>query len=672
MIVFVCNRSGFYKPKELSARKRKSTAYGSRKINSICPAKIKATFSGSNILVEYSLNHVGHEDTNKLCYMSIPTSTRENIASQLIKNVPPDSVITNIKHPLPTDESERQRKHIATRHDIRNVGDRYGAILPERYDKSDALSVRKWAVINKDSVLYYKEQDTILNDEFSSLLRKDDFVLVVMTKKQKEVLRSFGSNVIAMDSTHGLNGYDFPLTTVMVIDETNRGYPVAFMFSNTVNEAILEVFFRSIEKTIGDLKPKTFMTDMALEFYNAWKKVFPEPQFHLFCTWHVLRAWKDNLNKVCASGLNLTQKDVISIKKQLYRFLRCDLMREMDPETFLKELDAFLSTKNVLLKDFQSYFETYYASCVKQWAYCHRKEAGINVNMVCEAFHKVLKWKHLKGRKIKRMDKALKAILDYLDKRLENEIIEEERCSIEAYKPRIIAERHKKSLWGTLDQIFPYKNYWAAESFSESQNEDKHVKEIYIIEERMRVECSKNCKLICAECNTCSHKFTCSCPDNAILSNMCKHIHLLCKFLAANPVQEHPKEPVEELVQEFSEELVEVVTDIEDEDEGGDEAASIITGGKNATPGLEEECEKLIKNIIDSVQNVKSKEKLHTIKAQLKIIEATCMLPDDEIISSFPLKTLNRGEKLTGPIKKQPRLYRTSKQRKQKKSTLDE
>lgn len=31
---------------------------------------------------------------------------------------------------------------------------------------------------------------------------------------------------------HGLNNYDFELTTIMVVDEFGEGVPVAFMFSN--------------------------------------------------------------------------------------------------------------------------------------------------------------------------------------------------------------------------------------------------------------------------------------------------------------------------------------------------------------------------------------------------------------------------------------------------------
>ncbi|KAJ8914302.1 hypothetical protein NQ315_011287 [Exocentrus adspersus] len=53
-----------------------------------------------------------------------------------------------------------------------------------------------------------------------------------MKNSQQLMLEKFGCNTIAVDSTHGLNQYDFELTTVLVIDEYGEGFPAACMFSN--------------------------------------------------------------------------------------------------------------------------------------------------------------------------------------------------------------------------------------------------------------------------------------------------------------------------------------------------------------------------------------------------------------------------------------------------------
>ena len=58
-------------------------------------------------------------------------------------------------------------------------------------------------------------------------LEIDDFVLIIQTELQKQMMREFGKRVVCIDSTHKTTGYDFLLITVMVVDEFGEGYPVA-------------------------------------------------------------------------------------------------------------------------------------------------------------------------------------------------------------------------------------------------------------------------------------------------------------------------------------------------------------------------------------------------------------------------------------------------------------
>ncbi|GFY43995.1 uncharacterized protein TNIN_438741 [Trichonephila inaurata madagascariensis] len=51
-------------------------------------------------------------------------------------------------------------------------------------------------------------------------------------------------------------------------------------------------------------------------------------------------------------------------------------------------------------------------------------------------------------------------------------------------------------------------------------------KDIYIV--KRNVTCSKERILMRRECNHCLHNFTCTCIDNAVQCNMCKHIHFIC------------------------------------------------------------------------------------------------------------------------------------------------
>lgn len=76
-------------------------------------------------------------------------------------------------------------------------------------------------------VLLFKRQG-----EESNILQCEDFCLIIMNQSQQHMLRTFGSNIIAIDSTHGLNPYNFELTTLLVIDEHDEGFPCVCMFSN--------------------------------------------------------------------------------------------------------------------------------------------------------------------------------------------------------------------------------------------------------------------------------------------------------------------------------------------------------------------------------------------------------------------------------------------------------
>jgi len=111
---------------------------------------------------------------------------------------------------------------------------------------------------------------------------------------QATMAQLFGNNIIAVDTTHGMNQYNYDLTTLMVVDEFSNGFPVAYMFPNRKNTCIFQHFFRSIKEKVGNITAKTFMSDMDDTFYNAWVSVMGGATYTLYCSWHVDRAWQKN------------------------------------------------------------------------------------------------------------------------------------------------------------------------------------------------------------------------------------------------------------------------------------------------------------------------------------------------------------------------------------------
>jgi len=220
----------------------------------------------------------------------------------------------------------------------------------------------------------------------------NDFMLIILTETQKEVLKKFGSGKLCIDSTHGTNQYNFNLTTIVVIDEFGEGYPAAFCISTKIDEVHMTVFFSKIKEAIGCLAPNVFMSDDAAAFWNAWiKTMYPIPKFHLLCKWHIDNNWRKNLKKIAGTQI---------VKAYIYKTLRV-LLEEPNETQFETLLNSFLCKleEEPALHDFKAYFVSHYVYRKKLWAACYRQQVMLNTNMVLEAFHKTLKYVYLKGKK---------------------------------------------------------------------------------------------------------------------------------------------------------------------------------------------------------------------------------------------------------------------------------
>jgi len=119
-----------------------------------------------------------------------------------------------------------------------------------------------------------------------------------MTQFQSELLLKFGNDKIYTDETYGLNGYNFQLCTLVVVDEFGNGYPVAFCFPFKSDTPFYKHYFQCIKNVIGKITANVFMSDDEPAFYNAWNAVMGPVEKQLSHTWHVLRNWTKNLSKI--------------------------------------------------------------------------------------------------------------------------------------------------------------------------------------------------------------------------------------------------------------------------------------------------------------------------------------------------------------------------------------
>ena len=160
-------------------------------------------------------------------HLRIPKTERLAIAGKLLQGITFEHILDDIRNGM---DNCINRIHLTTRKDIANIQQTYG-LREAQYHKDDATSVMVWVDTMKKQpsspVLLYKQQGQPTKPECWHL-RDQDFMLVLQSPTQAEVLRKCGHNqVICIDDTHGTNSYDFYLTTILAVDEFGEGYPTA-------------------------------------------------------------------------------------------------------------------------------------------------------------------------------------------------------------------------------------------------------------------------------------------------------------------------------------------------------------------------------------------------------------------------------------------------------------
>jgi hypothetical protein len=347
-----CHRDGFFKSSGKNIRHLK--IMGSNKINGFCPSRMDVTINntGGEVSAKFVKTHVGHQmDLGKIPLTKLE---KNKLATKISQKIPFDDIINEIRDTVT--EEKMERMHLLTRKDLFNIEKLYNLNNSVRHS-SDYVSVEAWiSEIQEnvcDSVIRFYKGQGQLNSPYCEL-RTEDFLLIIMNDAQLETLKKYGSDCICIDSTHGLNAYNFELTTLMVLDELRQGFPCLFAFSNRSDNVVFKIVFTVLRQALGvSATPRVFMSDMAENFYIAWSDVMGPVEFRLFCSWHVLRAWKKNVN----SKIKKTEKQL-----SVHATLRI-LLEELDETAFEKMLENFINstTNDHELTDFGQYFlKNYY------------------------------------------------------------------------------------------------------------------------------------------------------------------------------------------------------------------------------------------------------------------------------------------------------------------------
>lgn len=126
-----------------------------------------------------------------------------------------------------------------------------------------------------------------------------DSFIVLIFPMQLTILKEFGNNVIAVDSTHKVTRYDHNLTTIVVVDQRGEGYPVAFCISRRKDGDTYTRFFECVKMSLGySMSCNYFVSDGDITLYSSWKKVMGPAGQSRLCLWHVRRAWGQRLDSL--------------------------------------------------------------------------------------------------------------------------------------------------------------------------------------------------------------------------------------------------------------------------------------------------------------------------------------------------------------------------------------
>jgi hypothetical protein len=176
------------------------------------------------VIVEYCSMHTGHEIN--ICRLPIPSNVRLSIAAKLHDGVSVNKILDSIRDGAGNSKN-RRRLLLLSRQDILNIHKKLNIKSITKHT-NDCFSTSIWVEELKSQpqnpVLLYKAQG-VPQLEGMDNSGNDDFLLVLQTPFQRDVMQQYGNKAILMDATHSLTEYDFLLISIMVIDNYGEGIP---------------------------------------------------------------------------------------------------------------------------------------------------------------------------------------------------------------------------------------------------------------------------------------------------------------------------------------------------------------------------------------------------------------------------------------------------------------
>lgn len=525
---YYCSRSGSYVScsRGIKSSKKKGTSKSSHH----CTASLTCIeMPDGKVEVKVCSTHYGHD--SNLQHLRLTLSEKYQIAEQLNLGVPREVILDNLRSSA---SSDIEKIHLINLKDIKNIEKAFGIQAVSHEKSTDMYSNLKTWVSSMQStehcpILYYDEGGTSHTNSY-------DVTISLLTTGQIDMLNKFGNGgifYVARYSTSNKISWnnqsnrpvELYVTTLMLIDDMNEAIPVSFMVTNKNNPRKYLKFFESLKAKVPDISANALFTDDEKDVYTLWCLVFKEEPRHLWSNRFVDSDWRDNL-------VSIPDEDVqVSIYEKLYSYLESTDkdMLENSLDRYANELQA-----NPMTNSFGVYFTSRYVNFQKFWAGCYGKQhIGINAQLNMELlFNKIAEF----GLK-RHFDRNL--FVRVIQKLLK--LFSENQCVRHSKLQRQIQDLSTHHILGMGVKpesiIQESDSSWRVKSVKDPEN-------IFSIVNQQYSDCeTSKCISFCLKCNTCVHKFHCTCRVYSYDRTMCKHIHAIAFTLNLFPKLEPSPDP---------------------------------------------------------------------------------------------------------------------------------
>ena len=152
--------------------------------------------------------------------------------------------------------------------------------------------------------------------------------------------------------------------------------------------------------------------------------------------------------------------------------------------------------------------------------------------MFWDSFCRVFKYKYLKGKPNKRVDKYLLDLIKF-----NKEKIFERFSKLAKGKYSSRMRYNKESHEASKRMLFNNVEVINEKNFNNKSQEGAKLYDVSEVKERCTVN---SCKMVSPDCEISSHEYTCTCVDLLLRRYICKHIHLVAQCL---PKKKHSSGP---------------------------------------------------------------------------------------------------------------------------------